>query len=194
MTDDELDLELATWLAAGPAAFPADNRRAILRAVHELPRERSRLRGWLAPVRRGVVVAAAAIALIAVGALGLSLWRQLVVAPAASPSPSATPAATAAASHTPAFSSPLYGYSVDLPPNWHVTAATSALARHLRVRERTAQYADEFAFDGDPDAAMSVKAQDLSGRLERVMVGSTIGRPRSNRAATASAPHRPGGK
>src|SRR5262249_41519839 len=97
MTDNELDIELASWLAAGPTAFPADNRRAILNAVHALPRRRTRARGWQGGFGgRAVIVIGTAAVLVAVGALGLSLWGQLVIAPATtpSPSPSASPMAT----------------------------------------------------------------------------------------------------
>ena len=162
MTDNELDLELARWLGAGPAALPADDRRAILNAVHTMPREGARARGRRIQFgSRTITVVAATVLLVVVGALGLSLWRNLVITPAATPSPSqpATPSATALAP-TPAFASPLYGYSMDLPATWHVTPAGRPWPGTFELAPHPA-YADNFVMDGNADAAMSVKAQDV---------------------------------
>lgn len=149
MTDKELDLELASWLAAGPAAFPADKRHAILDAVHLLPRRNSRALDWLprSQWRRAASIAVVAV-LVAVGALGWSLWRQLAVGPAASPSPSPSPSPVATPAPSPtrassssalpssspnstldpltwaAFTSTINGFSARFPSDWTVTPAT----------------------------------------------------------------------
>jgi hypothetical protein len=138
------DAILAAWLEDGPARLPDTTRRAIGVATRSTDQRRRPL--WASrryPFMNSYAkLAAAAVIVLTVGALGFALLGpglpgiggQAVpsssVAPTAiptsTPATTATPAATASPTPIPsplAFTSDLYGYSLTLPPGWSAAPA-----------------------------------------------------------------------
>lgn len=130
---------IATWLEDGPIVLPAETRRAIVVGLRTQPRAgRMALVGGLgmSPLIRTLTAAGAAIVVLAVvGVLILGRSPSATVGASASPPPAASPSVGPASSSTGsggsatagvAFTSPLYGYTVDHPAGYQPTPATAA--------------------------------------------------------------------
>ncbi len=136
---------LAAWLHEGPTRLPDATRRAI--AVSTRTTHQTRLPNWLpwrAPTLNGMTRSAlAAVAVVAVVVGGLYVLRpgtdpSVGVGSPASPVPSASPTPTASPTPSPrasdppivepavgaltqAFSSPMFGYSIQMPVGWRAS-------------------------------------------------------------------------
>lgn len=150
---------LAAWLDEGPTDLPDATRRAILTA---LPTTQQARRGLLAPRRflemNGYSRLAAA-ALVAVVAVGGALY---VIGQRPGPGPAVTPTPTAAATMaTERFTSPLYGYTVEILEPWGSLAATERWPAGAVVDPDQA-YVDRFKPSSSPlGAAVMMAAQPI---------------------------------
>lgn len=134
-TINDFDRRAVAWLADGPSELSDRVLEAALREVH-VTRQRHRWsapwRTLLMPMRTGLAAAALATA-IAVGGLFIlrpqpsgtgSAGPSATTSPVPSVAPSVAPSAEASPSEGPvSFTSPLYGYTVSVPPGWVVTDA-----------------------------------------------------------------------
>lgn len=123
MTDRRFDRIADAYLAPGPIVLPD---RVLDAAFEEVHRTRQRRAPWrepwrFLPMNTFAKVAVAAVAVIAVGYLGLA-----VLAPSASGpggAPSVAPSASASPSFAP-FTSERNGFSITYPATWSTNAAT----------------------------------------------------------------------
>lgn len=137
-TINDFDRRAAAWLADGPSELNDRVLDAALREVH-LTRQRRR---WSAPwrttlmsLRLGVPAAIAIVALVGLGLLAFAMRTPGFGSATRAPSPVASPtiAATSAPTPTPLptraaglFTSPLYGYTVDVPAGFDITPTAVA--------------------------------------------------------------------
>ena len=122
----EFDQRIADWLEVDPRLAPPSVMSTVLAALPSIPQAR---RGLLAPRRfsqmtrsMGAAAAVAIVAIVGVGVLAFNALLPGIGQPTQAPSPSASAGASATTSVP--FTSPLYGYTVDVPDGWVVTAAT----------------------------------------------------------------------
>jgi len=152
---------LSDWLEDGPADAPSPILETVAAAIPSIPQRRVLVRvPWRFPIMNTYAkLAAAAVAVIAVGAIGLAILRpgaSQVGGPAPSPSPSPGPSSPAAPSPiaipplSEVFTSPIHGYSVGHPAGWRARAATEPW-RALSVVPYDAPYAD--VLGPDPQSA-----------------------------------------
>lgn len=141
MTDRSFDRIADAFLAPGPVVLPD---RVLDAAFEEVHQTRQRRVLWRAPWRVPIMntfakIAVAAVAVIAVGVLGLNLLDPegsgIGVAPSAVPSPTATPAATPTPTPAPTappltgqFRSAIHGISIAYPAGWTTDPATEPWA------------------------------------------------------------------
>lgn len=143
MNDRPFDRITDAFLASGPVVLPD---RVLDAAFEEVHRTRQRRVLWRAPWRFPIMntfakFAVAAVAVIAVGYLGLTLLGPdnggPGVAPSATPSPSATIAPTAVPTPSPSlaptappltgqFTSDIHGFTISFPEGWLTRPATTA--------------------------------------------------------------------
>lgn len=152
------DAILAAWLEEGPSVLPEATRRAI--AVNTRTNRQTRRPTWLPwrtpsmTVLARMAVAAIAIVVAFGGAAYLFAPRENQAAPPPSPAASTSPSSAL-------FRSPLYAYSVQVPPNWTVTPATVPWPGGFQLEEDPAD-ADSFLLEGSPGgASISIKAHAI---------------------------------
>jgi hypothetical protein len=160
--DPMFDDRIADWLEDDPTTAPSQLLETVVAAVPSIPQRAARAR-WL-PTWRSWIVWFAFAPVLAV-ALGL-IWLLLPRAPSIGPPPSPTPVATPAfglSGATTRFTSPRFGYSMDVPAEWTVRVATESLV------ELGAPWIDSAAVDyvaATPVAALTpgiiVSAVELS--------------------------------
>ena len=119
----EFDQRIADWLEVDPRLAPPGVMSTVLAALPSIPQAR---RGLLAPPSRfsqmtSSMRAAAAVAIVAIVGVGVLAFNSLS-ADIGRPTPA--PSASSSSAPSVSFTSPLYGYSVDMPAEWVVTTAT----------------------------------------------------------------------
>jgi len=125
--DPMFDDRIADWLEEDPTTAPSRLLETVIAAVPSIPQRAGRA-PWLPAGREWVFRLALAPALAV--ALGL-VWLLLPRAPSIGPPPTPTPVATPAfglSGATRPFTSPRFGYSMAIPVEWSVRAATESLA------------------------------------------------------------------
>jgi hypothetical protein len=132
------DVRIADWLEADPDFAPPDLMRTVESALPSIPQRRVVRLPWrFTPMSTFAKLAVAAVALIAVGTVGIIALQPRAVpsvgsapsaTPSPSPSPTASPSPTPAASLPPplseTFSSPTHDISIAYPAGWAVQPAT----------------------------------------------------------------------
>jgi hypothetical protein len=126
-TTRDFDRRAAAWLADGPSELNDRVLDAALREVH-LTHQRRR---WSAPWRTTLMSLrlglAAAVALVVIGLGGALYIGGGGPAPTTASTPTAVPTAGPTPSRAPGpFTSPLYGYTVDVPAGWTITPTVVA--------------------------------------------------------------------
>jgi hypothetical protein len=126
----EFDPRIAEWLEDDPATAPSIVLETVTRALPAIPQRRR----WLSMPRTNELfgLAMAAVVLV-VAAVGIGLWLGRNASPGG-PTPTATPAATTAAPPSPvatvtpspfqSITSPLHGWTAEIPSDWRLRAAT----------------------------------------------------------------------
>ena len=132
LSDPGFDIRIADWLEADPNHAPPDLMRTVESALPSIPQRRVLHLPWrFQPMSTFAKVAIAAVAVIALGAVGIFALQPRNVpsvgaAPTASPFPSDSPAA--AASMAPplseTFTSPTNEIAIAYPEGWNTQAAT----------------------------------------------------------------------
>jgi hypothetical protein len=141
MNERAFDRIAEAYMADGPTVLPDRVLDAALDEVHLTRQRRSLARvPWRYPLMNTYAkIALAAVVVIALGAVGLAIFRpgsspNVGGPPAASPTPSAAPTASPTPSPTPAptapsltgrFTSDIHGLSIAYPETWSTRAATT---------------------------------------------------------------------
>jgi hypothetical protein len=144
MSDQLFERALRDWLEDGSDRTPPTAIKAVLLAAKTTPQERVlRIPRRLFPMPTSLRLVAV-IAIIAV--LGVGALSFLGDGPNIGPPPAQTIAPTQSA-ETVAFTSPLYGYSVDRSATWEVTPATVQWPAGTVNTGTNPEWFDVFSFD-----------------------------------------------
>jgi hypothetical protein len=126
--DPTFDPRIADWLEDDPDRAPGEVIDTILAALPSIPQRRTTLSlpRRFPPMPSSAKLALTAVAIAAVGLVGLTFLRAPVIGPAASPSATASPSPVTGppSSFTERFDSPLHGLSIGYPSGWQTRAAT----------------------------------------------------------------------
>lgn len=126
-TERETLLIIGSWMEDGRTRLPDHVLDAVL---DQLPATPQRRPGWAArripPMPSSAKLALTAVAIAAVGFVGLTFLRGPAVGPAASPSPtpSPSPVTPPPAPFTERFDSAVHGLSISYPAGWETRPAT----------------------------------------------------------------------
>lgn len=124
--DSMFDDRIADWLETDPTTAPGQILETVIAALPSIPQRVGRPLWNFRGARTATRLAAAAALVIALGLVGLALFRGPTVGPPPSPSPAPT-AAFGLSGTRDTFTSREYGYSVDRPVEWAVRPATESL-------------------------------------------------------------------
>jgi len=176
--DDLFDGRIADWLEDDPVLAPSQIMETVQAALPSVPqRRRTGLPwgSWATPVRLGLTWAAIAL-MIALGANLIGRPGANIGGPP-TPTPSPTPAASPSVERTQIptlglvpFTSPLYGYTIDVPREWVARVATQRLtstqipwADGNAVDYITAAVRSD-AGEGGPLGSLDLASTDIEGR------------------------------
>ena len=124
------DNRIADWLEGGPDAAPGQIMVTLAAALPAIPQRRPSRLVWWGRVRLGRLAANAAVVVLVVAGtvLALSTWRSSTGPPPSptSPPPPSPPSSIGFVELSP-FTSPFYGYTLDVPVGWGIHSATEAL-------------------------------------------------------------------
>ena len=119
---------IGTWMEEGRTRLPGHVLDAVLDQLPSTPQSRAvvGLPWRISPMPSLAKLALTAVAIAAVGLVGLTLVQGPSIGPAASPSPTATPSPVTAPPppFTERFDSPVHGLSISYPAGWEVRPAT----------------------------------------------------------------------
>jgi hypothetical protein len=174
---------LSEWLEDGPVSAPAPILETVGAALPSIPQRRGllRLRWRSATHSRLAQLAAAAILVVAVGALGFALLPGGLPGPAPtpsaepSPSPSASPTASPSAQPalTETFSSNIHGISVGYPAGWSTTPATNRWTSNL-IPHQDQSVGDVIAISESNSPFILLVSQPLSGRSGDIWIADFL--------------------
>lgn len=133
-TERETLLIIGSWMEDGRTRLPDHVLDAVLGQLPSTPQRRTAVgRLWrIPPMPSSAKLALTAMAIAAVGFVGLTLVQEPAIGPAASPSPAPSPSAAASPSpvtpppspFTGRFDSAVHGLSISYPAGWETRPAT----------------------------------------------------------------------
>lgn len=150
------DARIADWLEGDPNAAPDQALQIVLAAVPSIRQLPGSRRPWRYPVMRNNQWLAAAVGVIALGAIGLAVLQPgLISGPAGKPSPASSPSQALVASPSPARAGP-----IALPRDVELAPGGYSIGGTLFPVEATFDVPSGWAACGSSSGAVDICATD----------------------------------